>query len=171
MIKVKLSPKLKACLPQSLVETEPYSIVLCESFEQQEPGKINIIVDETSIHLLEPLISFHAPQSERIACLSERGEELIPIAQLYYLESFGNDIYANTSSRSLACKSKLYQLEQQLSHMGFVRVSKSVVVNLAHVVAIKRIYNGKMQLTLANDITIEVNRSFVKAFKQAMERK
>ena len=60
---------------------------------------------------------------------------------------------------------RLYELIEKLSTFGFFRISKSLIVNVTKITAIRSALNGKLMIILSNDQTLEVNRSYTKAFK------
>ena len=60
-------------------------------------------------------------------------------------------------------------LEQILTERNFVRVSKSFLVNIAHIDLIKPMLNSKLKLIMSNKDVVEVNRTYVKSFKERMK--
>lgn len=68
------------------------------------------------------------------------------------------------NQRVLRISSKLYKLEDEWRKYGFVRISKSQIVNVGKIAAIKRGFNGKLLLVLENNQHLEVNRSFDERF-------
>ena len=63
----------------------------------------------------------------------------------------------------------MYILEQTLTDRNFVRVSKSFLVNIAHISFIKPMLNSKLKLIMGNKDVVEVNRTYVKTFKERMK--
>lgn len=94
---------------------------------------------------------------------------MVALHMIDFIESFGNEISASVNQRVLRISSKLYKLEDEWRKYGFVRISKSQIVNVGKIAAIKRGFNGKLLLVLKNNQHLEVNRSFVKDFKAYME--
>ena len=52
---------------------------------------------------------------------------------------------------------------------NFVRVSKSFLVNIAHIEYIRPMLNSKLKLIMTNKDVVEVNRTYVKSFKERMD--
>ncbi|MGL5541436.1 MAG: LytTR family DNA-binding domain-containing protein [Erysipelotrichaceae bacterium] len=171
MIKLKCKPPLRNALIHLPINEEHYQIVICDDSSLIEEDKLNIVINESTVGTIDQLLHFVAPATEKLACFSQRGEENIALQEVFYFEALGSDVFVQLEHRQLQTRQKLYQLEEQFAGMGFVRISKSLIVNLDHVVAVKQIYNGKMLITLANETPLEVNRTFKKAFRLAMERK
>ncbi len=85
---------------------------------------------------------------------------LIKPDEIYYIEIVDRKCYAYL-------KKEVWQLEEGLSELtdryethGFVRVSKSMVVNIYKVKEIKADFNMRMNLVLLNEETIVMNRSY-----------
>lgn len=85
---------------------------------------------------------------------------LIKPDEIYYIEIVDRRCYAYL-------KKEVWQLEEGLAELtgryemhGFVRVSKSMVVNIYKVKEIKADFNMRMNLVLLNEETIVMNRSY-----------
>ena len=65
-------------------------------------------------------------------------------------------------------KQPLYQLEEILKPYYFVRIGKSFIVSVSKIKYIKTTINAKLDLELINGVHLEVSRSFVKKFKNAL---
>lgn len=61
----------------------------------------------------------------------------IPITDIYYVEAVDNKVFIYSLKRVYETKMKLYEMEEMLLHKYFLRVSKSVLLNLMKVTAIK----------------------------------
>lgn len=70
-----------------------------------------------------------------------------------------NDVYEASQ--------KLYELEQSLKSQGFLRISKSCILNLDYLQHVRALFNGKYEATLTNNEKLTINRSYVPAFKKA----
>lgn len=172
MFKVKFLADQKAKVMKQLhiEEQSDYQIVLCEKAQDIETDKINICFAYENLNQMSDLLTFNnTAKSIKVACTSQRGEELIALYDFDFIESFGNEITASVNNRILRISSKLYKLEEEWRKYGFIRISKSQIVNVGKVAAIKRGFNGKLLLVLENNQQLEVNRSFVKDFKAYME--
>lgn len=172
MFKVKFLADQKAKVMKQLhiEEQSDYQIVLCEKAQDIEIDKINICFAYENLNQMSDLLTFNnTAKSIKVACTSQRGEELIALSDFDFIESFGNEITASVNNRILRISSKLYKLEEEWRKYGFIRISKSQIVNVGKVAAIKRGFNGKLLLVLENNQQLEVNRSFVKDFKAYME--
>lgn len=85
----------------------------------------------------------------------------IPLRQIYYLESVDKKVFFYTEHETYRIQERLLQLEQQLREDGFVRVSKSCLVNLRVLKQMKSLSNSRMEAVLINDEKIIVSRSYL----------
>jgi DNA-binding LytR/AlgR family response regulator len=147
-----------------------YDIVVTDDVSMIEDDKVNVVLPSSHIHQVETLLAMlYQQQPVYLSGSNERGMTRVESQDIYYIESFGDDIYFITKDTKLRTSDRLYQIEEQLASKDFVRISKSVIVNLAKVKYIQPLLNAKLQLELLNGQTIEVNRTYTKAFKQSMQ--
>lgn len=85
----------------------------------------------------------------------------IPLRQVYYLESVDKKVFFYTEHETYRIQERLLQLEQQLRGDGFVRVSKSCLINLRVLKQMKSLSNSRMEAVLINDEKIIVSRSYL----------
>ncbi len=90
---------------------------------------------------------------------------------VHVIESFGNLVLATIKGKEVRFDLKLFELEEQLSDYGFVRVSKSMIVNTRHIEAVSSSFNAKLRLHLSNGEFVDVNRSYLKTFKSYMKER
>ena len=87
------------------------------------------------------------------------------------IESFGNIVLTMYKGREIRFDQKLFELETMLFDHGFVRISKSIIVNVQHIETVSSSFNAKLRLHLANGSYIDVNRSYLKTFKVYMKER
>ena len=85
-----------------------------------------------------------------------------------YFETLENDVYAIVGRNKYICDDKLYSLEQMLENKYYVRTSKSYLVNILKIKFIKPMLNYKYLLIMNNGDEIDVNRTYLKAFKNKL---
>ena len=74
-----------------------------------------------------------------------------------------------TEHKVYETRQKLYELERILKEKYFLRVSKSVILNLMKVKAIKPALNGRYSAILQNDEEIIISRKYVQELKKALK--
>ncbi len=91
---------------------------------------------------------------------------LVEIEDIIYFEANGNDVYAITNYYQLKLTERLHELENEYFDKGFIRISKSYIVNRNSVEAIIPSLNRKFILKLLNGQKLEVTRFYYNDFKK-----
>jgi len=86
---------------------------------------------------------------------------------IYYTESIDKRTFVYTKDKCYETKYRLYELEEILS-ANFLRVSKSLVVNIRKIRSVKSELNGRMTAELLNGEQIVISRSYVKDLKRKL---
>lgn len=90
---------------------------------------------------------------------------------IHMIESFGNIVLTMYKGKEVRFDQKLFELETLLEDHGFVRISKSMIVNAQHIEAVSSSFNAKLRLHLTNGSYTDVNRSYLKTFKAYMKER
>lgn len=98
------------------------------------------------------------------------GERIIPVSsqKIIFAKCEGGEIFIQTTDEKFRSKLPMNELEQRLSKYGFMRVHRSYIVNLNHVLEIIPWFNGSYKLIM-NDrekTEILVSRYNVKDLKK-----
>lgn len=115
------------------------------------------------------LTSYKDKKKEKISIIMGKDKEskvLIKIDNVYYFEGINKDVYCYTKDSGYLINERLYQLDDLLSNQGFVRISKSVVVNIMKVIKINPFFGGRLKLELDDGQELEVSRSYLDNFKR-----
>jgi hypothetical protein len=98
------------------------------------------------------------------------GEALhrISIDNVLYFETDGRKTVAVLRSARLVVRSSLSQLEEQYTDAGFLRVSKSTLLNITKVTGYTPDSDRTMLATLAGNVKIRISRKFASEFKARM---
>jgi DNA-binding LytR/AlgR family response regulator len=148
---------------------DQYQIVITEDPNEIPLDKVGLIIDEKDYDKIKPILDLMAYEKSQIFLQTANGFIQIYVSDITYLESFGDDIYLHTEKdASQVIKQPLYQLEEILKPYHFVRIGKSFIVNISKIRYIRTSLNAKLDLELINGIHLEVSRSFVKDFKNAL---
>lgn len=168
MFKVKLE-RLQSKILTTVNNDAKYTYVISDSIKNFEEGKINIIFNEENMGEVESLVKkMVLSEGIYIDCENSRGIKKVNIKDIEYIESFDNDVYAIVGKDRYKINEKLYSLEEKLNEYDFIRISKSVLVNITKIDYIKPMFNCKLKLVLVNNDIIEVNRTYLKSFKERL---
>lgn len=117
----------------------------------------------------ERLISLIRTFDTSIKCHEEGSERLISASEILYIESVDKRTFVYTEKNIFQTNQRLYQLESDLAHLGFVRVSKSCIINIKALESIKPLFNSRMEATLKNGEKLYVTRKYLANIKRALK--
>lgn len=86
---------------------------------------------------------------------------------IYYAESVDKKTFIYTKDMCYETKHRLYELEEILSG-NFFRCSKSLIINIRKIKAVKSELNGRMIAELLNGEQIVISRNYVKDLKRKL---
>lgn len=86
----------------------------------------------------------------------------------YYIESVDKRSFVYTKDDCFETKLRLYELEETLGAY-FLRISKSMIVNLKKIKGVKSDLSGRMEATMLNGEKIVISRSYVKEIKRRLD--
>ncbi len=140
------------------------------TIETPTPGEEDEIIIRCACLDKRILNMIYALKSDKEALTGYDGDKIIklPLKDIYYLESVDNRVYAYTDKEVYEVHKKLYELEQEYGHTDFMRISKSVIVNLAKIAYVKPIFNGRFETKLKNDEKLIISRQYVTELKKRL---
>ena len=102
-----------------------------------------------------------------------KGEKVyeIPIVDIFYIESVDDHTFIYTYKDSFETKLKLYEFEDLLKERGFLRISKSVILNIMKADSIKPALNGRFLCKLTNGEEVIISRKYVTEFREVISRR
>jgi DNA-binding LytR/AlgR family response regulator len=146
-------------------------IVVIEKGFDLETGKTGIFFDSASMEsliiLLDLLSAEKANHPNFITAKSEKGEfKVIGYLDILYFEALGKDVFCTDGVEQYKVKEKLFSLEEKLKAVGFIRVSKSFIVNINAIDRIVPWFNSTLLLKVrSNQPDITVTRNYLNHFK------
>ena len=104
--------------------------------------------------------------------INEKGQsERIYVSQILYLEAVDRDVFAYKAEGVYKIRKTLYELEGDLKTKLFVRISKSVIVNIKAVKSVSPEDFRRYRLLLKNGEYLIVSRNYANDFKAAIGMK
>lgn len=88
--------------------------------------------------------------------------------EIYYIEAVDNKVFFYCREKVYESRQKLYELEEFGRGMMFLRVSKSVVLNLTKIKYITPAFNGRFEAVLENGETQIISRQYVPDLKRLL---
>ena len=106
-------------------------------------------------------------QFKKIPVEKGDGVLLISLSDVRYIVAFDDKVFVNTFEEQYLCRFSLTELEGKLNSQGFVRVHRSYIVNLQHVLELQPFFNGTYNLIIDDKkkTTVPVSRSRVKSLR------
>ena len=89
----------------------------------------------------------------------------VPPADVYYIETVDNKTFLYCENEMYETKQKLYELEE-LRINDFLRISKSVIVNLSKIKSLGPSMSGRLEATLKNGERVVISRQYVNELKR-----
>lgn len=112
------------------------------------------------------IIQFLETNNDTVLCKKNKEIYKIALDNILYIESIDEKTFVYVENQIFENSSKLYELENQLQNRGFVRISKSSILNLQYLKNVKALINGKYEVTLTNEEKLVVSRKYMPAFKK-----
>ncbi len=153
-----------------VVEKRTYDYLLTTDSKYCEAGKINIVFDEEMIDTVNKMLDLIvAGEDFYLHGYNQNGQRRVMAKNVFYIESISEEVYFVIPNDKLLVRHKLYELEEELKNHNFIRISKSHLVNIRKILYIKPMINSKIKIELVNGEFLEVNRTYIKEFKQSLK--
>ncbi len=149
--------------------SKDFDLVLTDDPNEVPKDKVGIILDDSDLEKIRPILEMMAIERSQVVFQTPQGYVQLNVTDISYLEAYGEDIYMHgTEITNQIIKQPLYQLEEILKPYHFVRIGKSFIVNISKIRYIRTAFNAKLDIELISGTHLEVSRSFVKDFKNAL---
>ena len=102
-----------------------------------------------------------------ITVTKDRSTYFCKLTQIYYAESVDKHTYVYTRDDCFESRGRLYELEEKLGTY-YVRISKSMIVNLRKIQNVRAEPGGRMVAVLLNGEQVVISRSYVKEIKRRL---
>lgn len=135
---------------------------------EELPEVVEIKCHQTTEQIRE-IVAFVKSRQGNISGACDGMQYEIPIVNLYYVEAVDNRVFLYSAKQTYETKQKLYEIESLLETKQFLRVSKSVIINLMKVKAIRPAMNGRFIAILQNDEEVIISRKYVSALKNKLK--
>jgi len=153
-----------------LVETTKYEYVLTNDKNLVEDDKVNIVFDNANLTKVSNILDLlYKGEDILLVGSNEFGQKSVESRNFYYFIVEDDDVYGVINNTRLIIRMKLYEIEELLMNKEFIRVSKYCLVNIGKIDYIKPALNSKLDLLMKNKDHVEVNRVYLKEFKEALK--
>ena len=135
-----------------------------ENEPEMVEGRYHWMTDE-----IQEIVSFIKSRQGQIGATREGKRFEVPVVDLFYAESVDDRLFLYTAADSYEIRMKLYELEDLLKNRSFLRISKSMIVNLMKISSVRPALNGRFSAILKNGEEIIISRKYVPALKQILK--
>lgn len=135
---------------------------------KEQPEQIEIRCHQITEEVRE-IVAFVKTRQGQLTGLQEGKQYEVPMPDILYIEAVDNKVFLYTQKQVYETKQKLYELEELLRQKYFLRVSKSLLLNLMKVRSIKPALNGRFTAILQSDEEIIISRKYVPELKKALK--
>lgn len=87
---------------------------------------------------------------------------------ILYMEAMERKTFCYTAERVYELEEKLYELEKKYVHLDFMRISKSYIINLQRIQALKPDFGGKILATMDNGEKLYISRQYAPILKEKL---
>ncbi len=135
---------------------------------ESEPETVEIRYHWITEEIRE-IVSFVKSRQGQLSATRDGQRFEVPVVDLFYAESVDDRVFLYTASDSYEIRMKLYELEELLKNQSFLRISKSMLVNLMKIASVRPALNGRFSALLKNGEEIIISRKYVPAFKRVLK--
>ena len=122
-------------------------------------------VDGKLLELIQALKT--AP--EKLTVYQETEIIVLPLKDVYYFEAVDNKVFACCEKQVYEVRKKLYELEETLGGTDFLRISKSIIVDLSKIRSLAPCFSGRLEAKLKNGEKIIISRQYVPDLKKKLD--
>ena len=117
---------------------------------------------------IDKIISTLKMLDKQLPAFKENETFFLDISQLLYIESVDKKTFIYTERDVYETALKLYELQGQLEEAGFVRASKSCIINLKHIKSLKADIDRRIRVTMENGEQLIVSRQYAEQLKKRL---
>ena len=134
---------------------------------ENEETEVIIKCDALDDNLVK-LVNSLKCSSKKLPVYQDKEIAFINNSEIYYFEAVDQKVFVYCKSEVYEVKSKLYELLDTLPSSDFVRISKSVIVNLRKIKRISPALGGRFEALLFNNEILIISRQYVPDFKKSL---
>lgn len=136
--------------------------------EKEKPELLEIYCHEIGDEVRE-IVTFVKSRQGQLTGIIEGTQYEIPVSDIFYIEAVDNKCFLYGREKVYESRLKLYELESELQSRYFLRISKSMLINLMTIRSIKPALNGRMTAVLQTDEQVIISRKYVPELKKALK--
>jgi len=92
----------------------------------------------------------------------------VNVDEIFYIEAIDRKLFIYTKTETYEISEKLYTLEEQLSSANFIRISKSMLLNINKIHSFYAKLSGNLEALLTNKEKVTISRRYVANLKNKL---
>lgn len=170
----QVSEKLHSELAAVGIAVDGSGWALIERGMDVPPGRPAIVFDALDwaevVRVLAAGMSKGAPETPTILT-GQRGSTFAVLSprEVRLIEASDDGISAHTTTGSYRLRGTLQHYEENWSGLGFIRVNRSQIANLAHVKEIVPWFNSRLVLRMSGGEELEVSKIYARRLRHALK--
>lgn len=93
----------------------------------------------------------------------------LSLDDIYYFEAVENRVFAYVKKDVYEVNYKIVELEEVLKNTSFIRVSRTVILNILKIERVSTLVNGRILACLDNGEKMIITRLYAKEFKRKLQ--
>jgi len=139
------------------------------TLEKQRSGETEItilysVMDQRLQRLVDEIRMIEYP----LQCRLDGAIFTVPAHAVFYMESIDGNTFVYTESKEYESTLSLNALEDNLSSAGFVRISKSCVLNLHYLKCVTPLWNARLEACMKNGERLIITRHYAETLKEKL---
>ena len=130
--------------------------------------KVIIVTDKVTDEINDILNALSSKTPEVITGFYNDLAEILSPEDIIRIYAEGGKTFAFANKKEYSLRQRLYELEEQLTKHGFVRISNSEIINLKKVRNFDLSLSGTICVTLSDNTTTYVSRRYISRIKQVL---
>ena len=144
-------------------------LILNERPELEKP-EVTIAYPEMTASV-KRVADFVRSLEQTVLCKKDEEECSVPVGDIFYIESVDKKTFVYCEKEVYMCSLRLYEIEKMVEQAGFVRVSKSTILNIEQLKGVKTLANSRLEAILFNGERVCVTRKYLKDIREALIRR
>ena len=136
--------------------------------EDYKTPKIVIYTEQVNDELMKIVNKLKSADEEKLIGFKDEEAFLIDLSKIELIYTENKKIFARIDGEAYQIKKRIFELEECLEDIDFVRISNSEIVNFKKVLSIDFKLTGTMMLKLKSGNNTFVSRRYVKKIKEAL---
>lgn len=136
-----------------------------------DPGlsDTEIIINAASLTAeTEKIIAALRMADDKLTVIKDGETHILDISKIAYIETVDRRTFVYTETDCFESKMKLYETEEKLCSVGFLRISKSCIVRLKYIRSLKADIDRRIRITLENGEQLIASRQYADELKKRL---